>query len=46
MAYLNSTFSREQAESIDDCEQALLAVNYPAMRAAISQHLEQLSKKN
>jgi hypothetical protein len=37
--------SAEAAESIDDCEQALLATNYPAIRAAISQHLETLSKK-
>jgi len=37
--------SSEQAQSIDDCEQALLATNYPAIRAAISQHLESLSKK-
>lgn len=38
--------SPEAAQSIDDCEQALLATNYPALRAAISQHLETLSKKN
>jgi hypothetical protein len=38
--------SPEQAESIDDCEQALLETNYPAIRAALSQHLESLSKKN
>ena len=36
----------EQAESIDDCEQALLKTNYPAIRAALSQHLETISKKN
>ena len=35
----------EQACSIDDCEQALLAVNYPAIREAIAQHLTELSKK-
>jgi hypothetical protein len=38
--------SPEQAQSIDDCEQALLETNYPAIRSAISQHLETLSKKN
>jgi hypothetical protein len=40
------TIGPEQAESIDDCEQALLETNYPALRTAISQHLENLSKKN
>lgn len=33
------------AESIDDCEQALLATQYPALRAALSEHLERVSKK-
>jgi hypothetical protein len=33
------------AESIDDCEQALLATHYPALRAALSEHLETVSKK-
>lgn len=37
--------SPEQAGSIDDCEQALLAANYPAIRAAITQHLTEFSKK-
>jgi hypothetical protein len=37
--------SEEQAMSIDDCEQALLRTNYPAIRAAIAQHLTELSKK-
>ncbi len=37
--------SEEQALSIDDCEQALLRTNYPAIRAAIAQHLTDLSKK-
>jgi hypothetical protein len=31
---------------IDMCEQAVLAANYPAIREAISQHLERISKKN
>ncbi len=37
--------SPEQAGSIDDCEQALLAANYPAIREAIAQHLTEFSKK-
>ena len=34
-----------QALSIDDCEQALLRTNYPAIRAALAQHLSEISKK-
>jgi hypothetical protein len=34
-----------QALSIDDCEQALLRTNYPAVRAALAQHLAAMSKK-
>jgi len=37
--------SPEQAGSIDDCEQALLAANYPAICEAIAQHLTEFSKK-
>jgi hypothetical protein len=37
--------SKEQAISIDGCEQALLRANYPAIRAAIANHLTELSKK-
>ena len=37
--------SEEQAMSIDECEQALLHTNYPAIRAAIAKHLKDLSKK-
>lgn len=33
------------AESIDDCEQSLLETNYPALRIALSEHLESVSKK-
>ena len=33
------------AINIDRCEQALLQTSHPAMRAAISQHLTELSKK-
>ena len=35
----------DQALSIDDCEQALLRTNYPAVRAALVQHLTAMSKK-
>jgi len=37
--------SEGQALSIDDCEQALLRTNYPALRAALASHLSELSKK-
>lgn len=33
------------AGSIDDCEQAVLATNYPAIRDALSKHLTEYSKK-
>lgn len=33
------------AGSIDDCEQAVLATNYPAIRDALSKHLAEYSKK-
>ena len=36
----------EVAESIDECEQALLTVNAPALREALGKHLESMSKKN
>jgi hypothetical protein len=35
----------EVAGSIDDCEQALLTTNYPALRDALSKHLASWSKK-
>jgi hypothetical protein len=35
----------KQALSIDDCEQALLRTDYPAVRAALAQHLTAMSKK-
>jgi hypothetical protein len=34
------------AESIDDCEQALLLVNSQALRQALSSHLTEVTKKN
>jgi hypothetical protein len=37
--------SDARACSIDDCEQALLETNYPAIREALAQHLSELSKK-
>lgn len=37
--------SAGQAMSIDQCEQALLQTNYPALRAALAKHLTELSKK-
>ncbi|MCP4528958.1 MAG: hypothetical protein GY833_24065 [Aestuariibacter sp.] len=37
--------NENQALSIDDCEQALLRTNYPAVRAALVQHLTAMSKK-
>ena len=36
---------RESGQSIDRCEQALLAVNYPAIREALSRHLSEVSKQ-
>ena len=37
--------SGESGQSIDQCEQALLAVNYPAIREALSRHLHEVSKQ-
>ncbi len=37
--------SGESAQSIDQCEQALLAVNYPAIREALSRHLSEVSRQ-
>ena len=37
--------SEAQAGSIDDCEESVLRANYPAIRAAISKHLTEFSKK-
>ena len=36
--------SRESGQSIDQCEQALLAVNYPTIREALARHLSEVSK--
>lgn len=35
----------QQAISIDDIEQSVLATNYPAIRDALSEHLTEISKK-
>ena len=37
--------SGASGQSIDECEQALLAVNYPALRAALSCHLSEVSQQ-
>lgn len=37
--------NEQEAVSIDDCEEALLRTNYPAIRDAISKHLSKISKK-
>ncbi len=37
--------SGASGQSIDQCEQALLAVNYPAIREAFSRHLSEVSKQ-
>ena len=36
---------RDCAQSIDQCEQALLAVNYPAIREALARHLSEVSRQ-
>ena len=37
--------SGASGQSIDACEQALLAVNYPALRDALSCHLSEVSQQ-
>jgi hypothetical protein len=37
--------SPESAQSIDQCEQALLALNYPVIREALSRHLSEISRQ-
>ena len=36
---------RESGQSIDQCEHALLAVNYPAIREALSGHFSEVSRQ-
>ena len=40
-----TVISGASGRSIDACEQALLAVNHPALRAALSGHLSEMSKE-
>ncbi len=35
----------ESGQSIDQCEHALFAVNYPAIREALSRHLSEMSRQ-
>ncbi len=35
----------ESGQSIDQCERALFAVNYPAIREALSRHLSEVSRQ-
>ena len=35
----------ESGQSIDQCEHALFAVNYPAIREALSRHLSEISRQ-
>lgn len=37
--------SGESGRSIDQCEHALLAVNYPAIREALSRHCSEVSRQ-
>jgi hypothetical protein len=37
--------NRESGRRIDQCEQALLAVNYRAIREALSRHLSEVSRQ-
>jgi len=37
--------NEQQAESIDKSEKALLETNYQAVREALSEHMERMSKK-
>jgi hypothetical protein len=39
------TISETEAIDIDKCENALLKINYEALREALSKHLEEISKK-
>ena len=39
-----TVIGRDCGHSIDQCEQALLAVNYPAIREALARHLSEVSK--
>lgn len=40
------TINENAGESIDDCESAVLKTAFPAIRKALTLHLESVSKKN
>ena len=42
---ITCTISETEAINIDKCENALLKINYKALREALSKHLEEISKK-
>jgi hypothetical protein len=42
---ITCTISETEAINIDKCENALLKINYEALREALSKHLEEISKK-
>ena len=37
--------SHESGQCLDPCEQALLALNYPVLREALSRHLSEVSRQ-
>ena len=39
------TIGEKDAESIDQCESSVLATAHPAIRKALAEHLEEMSKK-
>ena len=41
----NIVVPQKFAESIDKCEKALLAINYPAIREALSHHMSEISRQ-
>ena len=43
--HFRTVVSGATAQRIDACEQALLAVNYPALREALSRHLSEVSRQ-
>ena len=43
--HFRTVVSSASGQSIDACEQALLAVNYPALRDALSHHLSEVSQE-
>ncbi len=39
------TIGEKDAESIDQCESSVMATAHPAIRKALAEHLEEMSKK-